>query len=81
MMRYSIKPIARKYIKGYGCLSFARNLCNKYRKQLLDTATKTASRKVIHKAAETTGEVLPNKIDDAVAKSYDDEIIKNKICN
>ena len=45
--------------KGYGFLSFARNLSNKYGKQLMDTATKagldalkTASEKVIHKTAE-----------------------------
>ena len=38
--RYSIVPRSRKYIKRYGFLSFARNLPNKYGKQLLDTATK-----------------------------------------
>ena len=37
----SIEPRARKYVKGYGFLLFARNLCNKYGKKLLDTATKT----------------------------------------
>ena len=41
MTRYSIEPRARRYIKGYGFLPFARNLFNKYGKQLLDTATKT----------------------------------------
>ena len=25
-MRYSIEPIERRYVKGYGFLSFARNL-------------------------------------------------------
>ena len=38
--RYSIEPRSRKYIKRYGFLSFARNLPNKYEKQLLDTAIK-----------------------------------------
>ena len=33
MMQYSIEPRTRKYVKGYGILSFTR----KYRKQLLDT--------------------------------------------
>ena len=33
MRRYSIESRARKYVKGYGFLSFAR----KYKKQLLDT--------------------------------------------
>ena len=52
----------RKHVKGYGFLSFVRNLANKYGRQLLDTATKagldalkTASKKVIQKAAEATG--------------------------
>ena len=56
-------------------MSFARNLSNKYGKQLLDTATKaginvlkTASKKVIHKAAETIGEFLGNKIAAKVVK-------------
>ena len=32
MTRYSIEPRTRKYVKGYGLLSFAR----KYKKQILD---------------------------------------------
>ena len=40
MTRHSIEPRTRKYIKGYKFLSFARNLSNKYEKQLLDTAKK-----------------------------------------
>ena len=42
MTCYSIEPRIRNYVKGYGFLSFAINLSNKYRKQLLDTATKTS---------------------------------------
>ena len=41
MTRYSIKPRTRTYVKGYGFLSFAINLSNKYGKKLLNTATKT----------------------------------------
>ena len=41
MTQYSIEPRSRKNVKGCGFLSFARNLSNKYGKQLLDTATKT----------------------------------------
>ena len=32
MMRYSIEKRRSKYVKGYGILSFVRNLSNKYRK-------------------------------------------------
>ena len=30
MRRYSIKPRTREYVKGYGFISFERNLSNKY---------------------------------------------------
>ena len=67
MRQYSIEPRARKYVTGYGFLSFAR----KYKKQLLDTGL-NASKKVVHKA----GEYLRNKIVDAVFKSSNDYIEK-----
>ena len=42
-----------------------KNVAKKYRKQLLDKgldALKTVSKKTVHKAAETTGEFIGNKI-------------------
>ena len=75
MTRYSIEPRTRKYIKECWSVSFSRNLSNKYVKQSLDTATKTgldglqtASKKVVHKAAEATGEFIENKISNKVVK-------------
>ena len=41
MERYSIEPITKKYVKGYGFLLFMGNVFSKYGKQLLDPATKT----------------------------------------
>ena len=35
-----------------------------------------ASKKVVHKAVEATGKFLGNKIADAIAKSYDNKIVK-----
>ena len=40
-MRYSTEPRFRKYVKGYGFLSFAREFGDKYGKKLIDTTTKT----------------------------------------
>ena len=40
-MRFSTEPKYRKYVKGYGFLSFARKFLDKYGKNLIDTATKT----------------------------------------
>ena len=45
MTRYSIELRTRKYVKGYGFLSFAR----KFTKQLLDTGL-DALKRVAHKA-------------------------------
>ena len=46
-MRYSIEPRERRYVKGYGFLSFARNIAknisNKYGQKLADTAKKSAT--------------------------------------
>ena len=59
-MRYSAEPRFRKYVKGYGLLSFARKCGDKYGKKLIDTTTKTgidaASKRVVQKTAEATGD-------------------------
>ena len=70
MQQYSIEPGARKYVKGYGFLSFVRQ----YKKQLLNTGL-DPSKKVVHKA----GEYLGNKSADAVTKSSDDKIEKQNL--
>ena len=77
-MRYSIEPRDRIYVKGYGFLSFAKNmgksLSNKYGQKLLDSAKKsttdaikTASKRAIQKTAEATGDLIGNKIADKTA--------------
>ena len=70
-MRYSIEPIERRYVQGYGLLSFARNLNNKYGQKLVDSAKKSATdtfkiagKRAIQKAAEATGDLIDNKIAD-----------------
>ena len=42
-MRYSIEPRERRYVKGYGFMSFERNFGNKYGKKLMNTAIKTST--------------------------------------
>ena len=77
-MRYSIEPRERRYVKGFGFLSFAKSigksLCNKYGQKLVDTAKKSAtdalriaSKRAIQKAAEATGDLIDNKIADKIA--------------
>ena len=55
-MRYSIEPRERRYVKGYGFMSFARNFSDKYSKSLMDKGihaskkfTKTAGKKHLKK--------------------------------
>ena len=57
-MRYSTDLKYRKYVKGYGFLSFAKKFGDKYGKKLMNTATKkgidaakTASKWVVQKTA------------------------------
>ena len=68
-MRHSLEPEYRKYVKGYGFLSFARNFGDRYGKKLMDTAAstgktfaKTAGKKVVNKTAEATGDLVGSKI-------------------
>ena len=76
-MRYSTEPRDRIYVKGYGFLSFAKNigknLSNKYSQKLFDTAKKStndaikiASKIGIQKTTETIGDLISNKIADKI---------------
>ena len=42
-MRHSLEPEYRKYVKGYGFLSFAQNFGDKYGKKLMNTTIKTGT--------------------------------------
>ena len=78
-MRYSIESKFRKYVKGYGFLSFAKNFGNKYGKKLMDTATKTGIDAA--KTAEATGDLIGNKIADkitSIGKPKEKETKKNR---
>ena len=78
-MHFSIEPKNRIYLKGYGYLSFAKNigkiLSNKYSQKLIYSAKKstkdaikTASKRAFQKTAEATGDLIINKIADKITK-------------
>ena len=78
-VRYSIETREKRYVKGYGCLSFAKNigknLNNKYGQKLVDIikksaadALKTASKRVTHRTAEAIGDLAGNKIADNIIR-------------
>ena len=91
-MHYSIEPRERRYVKGYYLLSFARNFGNKYGKMLMNAAIKTgkdfatiAGKKIVHKSAEATGDLIGNKIADKITsaskKSQNEEIQSDEVNN
>ena len=95
-MRYSLEPGERIYLKGYGFLSFAKNMTknvsNKHGQKLLNSAEKsatdviqTASKRAIQKTVEATGDLIGNKIADkitSVSKKSPTELhSKNDIVN
>ena len=73
-MRYWLEPRDRIYVKGYGFISFARSMSNKYGKKIVDAAkksatdaVKTASQRKIQKTVEAIGELIGNKIADKLS--------------
>ena len=86
-MRYSIEPRERRYVKGYGFMSFARNFGDKYSKSLMDkgidlskTFAKTAGKKILKETAKATGNLIGNIIADKItAKPHnEDEVINER---
>ena len=72
-MRYSTEPRFRKYVKVYGFLSFEKKFGNK---KLMDTVTNTgvdaakaASKGVVQKTEEATGDLIGNKIADEITST------------
>ena len=88
-MRYSIEPRERRYVKGYGFMSFARNFSDKYSKSFMDkgidlskTFVKISGKKILKETAKATGDLIGNKIADKITakpskKSHDE--VNNEI--
>ena len=80
-MRYSIEPKERRYVKGYGFLSFARNIgthaakvaknmSNKYSQKLVDTAKKSptdAIKTASKRAIQKTAEATGDLVGNEIA--------------
>ena len=90
-MRYSIETRERRYVKGYGFLSFARNIgthaakvaknmSNKYSQKLVDTAKKSATdaiKTASKRAIQKTAEATGDLIGNKIA----DKITANEVNN
>ena len=79
-MRCSIESRDRIYVKGYGFLSFAKNMCKSLSsnsgRNLVDSTKmsardvlKTALKRKIQKMVEATGYLVGNKIAENIAKA------------
>ena len=80
-MRYSIEPRGRRHVKGYGFLSFARNIGthatkiaknmgNKYSQKLVDTAKKSATdaiKTASKRAIQKTAEATGDSVGNKIA--------------
>ena len=81
-MGYSVEPRERRYVKGYGFMSFARNFNGKYSKSLMDlskTFAKTAGKRIPKETAKATGDLIGDKIADKITgKPHNkDEVINS----
>ena len=65
-MRYSVESRDRIYVKGYGFLSkYGQKLHDSTKKSTTDVIN-TASKRVIQKTAEATGDLIGNKTADKI---------------
>ena len=96
---YSFLSFAKNFGDKYGkklmntAIKTGTNFNSKYCKKLTDTATKTgkdfatiAGKKIVHKSAEATGDLIENKIADKITakpskKSQNEEIQSNEVNN
>ena len=80
-MTYRTDNKVRRYVKGYGFMSLAKNLGNKYGKKIVSTTSKfnqnkygkigndfgkIAGKKILRKSAEATGDLIGSKIADKI---------------
>ena len=82
-MRYSLEPNHRRYVRGYGFLSLAKNFGSKYGKKLINSA-KTFSKSKYGKAlkkeglkfAKTSGKQIIKRTEESTG-----DLIGNKIAD
>lgn len=75
-MWYSIEPRIRIYLNEFWFLLFARNLSDRFRKTLIDTASKTGldganyvlKKKIVKQTGEAPGELIGNEIVEKIVK-------------
>ena len=89
-MRYSLEPSYRKYVHGYGFMSFAKNIRNKYGRKIFDKSIdvgksmkKKCGKKILDKsmdAGKDFAKIAGKKVLTKSAEATGD-LIGNKIAN
>ena len=75
-MRYSTEPKDHIFLKGYGSLSFTRNMCkstvknesSKYSQNLIGHAKQSAKYALKIVSERATGDLIGNRIPDKITK-------------
>ena len=95
-MQYSIESRDRRYVKGYGFLSFAKNIgknlskniSNYYSRKRVGSSKKSAtdaiettSKRTFQKTAEATGYLIANKIPDKITSKKSTTELHSKHLN
>ena len=94
-MRYSIEPRERRYVKGYGFLSFARNIgthaakvaksmSNKYSQKLVDAAKKSATdaiKAASKRAIQKTAEATGDLVGNKIADKITAKMTPKDVTN
>ena len=76
MTRYAVEPKERQFFRGYGFLSIAKNLGNRFGDKLLKQGQETAKivgKRALNKTAEATGDLIGNKIADKITRQAKQE--------
>ena len=89
-MRYSLEPSYRKYVHGYGFMSFTKNIRNKYGRKIFDKSIdvgksmkKKCGKKILDKsmdAGKDFAKIAGKKVLTKSAEATGD-LIGNKIAN
>ena len=81
-MRYSIELRERRHVKGYGFLSFARNI-NTYAAKVAKNMSNKYSQKLVNTAKKSTTDAIKTASKRAIQKTAEatGDLVGNKIAN
>ena len=79
-MRYSTEPRKRRHVKGYGFLSFARNM-GTYATKVAKNMTNTYGQKLLDTVKKSATDAIKTTSKRAIQKTATRDLVGNKIAN